>query len=126
MKHLEINGIKNKTNAVSFASLSEADRDYVANFIQNHKEEFINKHFELFCNSEFLNEVGKEKVHLLITMLLEVSEYYTIDFLNALIDFYPFTQYWYVCLNSMYINKIEIEENYLENIRFTNTDIELL
>lgn len=53
MKHLKINGIKNKTNDISLSSLSEADRDYVANFMQNHKEEFIKKHFEIFCNLEF-------------------------------------------------------------------------
>lgn len=98
MKHLEINGIKNKTNDISFMYLSKADRDYIANFMYDHKEEFRKKHFEIFCNSEFLQEVREYNVDLFIKMLLDISEYYTIDFLNALLDFSPFTKRYYVCL----------------------------
>lgn len=126
MKQLEINGIKNKTNDISFMSLSKADRDYIANFMYDHKEEFKKKHFKIFCNSEFLHEVREYNVDLFIKMLLDVSEYYTIDFLNALLDFSPFTKHYYTCLRDMYIPKVEIEEGYLKELRIIDTEIEIL
>lgn len=123
MEHLKINSIKNNQDNSQDLFLRKVDRDYISNFIKENKEEFKKKHFEIFLDYAFLEFIECKKVFLFIKFLLDVSEYYTLNFINSLLDFSPFTNSWYVNLYEMQIDKMQIEWGYLSYIRLENTNI---
>lgn len=106
MEHLKINSIKNKQDNSQDLFLRKGDRDYISNFIKENKEEFKKKHFEIFIDYAFLEFIECRKVSLFIKFLLDISESYTLDFINSLLDFSPFTNSWYVNLYDMQIDKM--------------------
>lgn len=59
-------------------------------------------------------------------MLLDLSEKDTLNFLDTLINFTPFTDEYYVILYDMQIDKMEISGNCLENIKLLETDVDTL
>lgn len=123
MEHLKINSIKNKQDNSQDLFLRKVDRDYISNFIKENKVEFKKKHFEIFTDYDLLKFIECRKVYLFIKFLLDISEYYTLNFINSLLDFSPFTNSWYVNLYEMQIDKMQIEEGYLSYIRLEKTNI---
>lgn len=123
MEHLKINSIKNKQDNSQDLFLMKGDRDYIANFMSENKGEFKKKHFEIFTDYDLLKFIGCRRVYLSIKFLLDISEYYTLNFINSLLDFSPFTNSWYVNLYEMQIDKMQIEEGYLSYIRLEKTNI---
>lgn len=121
MEHLKINSIKNKQD--NSHDIIKYNREYITNFISEHKEDFIKKHFEIFVDDDFLRELGYDDVYAFIKFLLDVSEGYILNFLNTLLEFTPFINHWYMNLFEMQIDKMEIEEGYLSCIRLEKTNI---
>lgn len=97
--------------------------DYIANFMSENKGEFKKKHFEIFTDYDLLKFIECRRVYLFIKFLLDISESYTLDFINSLLDFSPFTNNWYVNLYEMQIDKMQIEEGYLSYIKLEKTNI---
>jgi hypothetical protein len=95
MEHLTINGIKNKSDDWDVL-LTDKDRHYIAEFTEKHKQELYKKQFDMFCDLEFLRPMLKSSRSMFFNMLLDVSENYTLNFLNTLIDFTPFKDDFYV------------------------------
>lgn len=89
MEHLKINSIKNKQDNSQDLFSRKGNKDYIANFISENKEEFKKKHFEIFTDYDLLKFIEGRRVYLFIKFLLDISESYTLDFINSLLDFSP-------------------------------------
>jgi hypothetical protein len=124
MKHLEINGIKNKSDDWE-ARLIDENKQYIAEFMKKHKGEFLKNHFEIFLDLDFLRHMLSYRSSF-FNMLLDLSEKDTVKFLDNLINFIPFTKEYYVSLYDMQINKMEINGTCLENIKLVETDVDTL
>lgn len=124
MKQLTINGIKNKSNDWNMF-LTDAKKRYIAEFMKKHKEEFLKNHFDVFLDLDFLMHMLSYQVSF-FNVLLDLSEKDTVKFLDNLINFTPFTKRYYVSLYNMQINKMEINGNYLEDIKLVETDVDTL
>lgn len=125
MKQLTINGIKNKNDDWNML-LTDEEKQYIAEFMEKHKEEFHKKHFDIFCDFNFLENVLSDSRISFLNMLLDLSEKDTLNFLDTLINFTPFTDKYYVILSNMQIDKMEISGNCLENIKLLETDVATL
>lgn len=125
MRHLTINGIKNKSDDWDLL-LTDREKQYIAEFIEKHKEEFLESHFDIFFDFDFLEHMLRGARSSFLNMLLDLSEKDTVKFLDNLINFTPFTDAYYVSLHNMQIDKMEISENCLENIKLVDTDVDTL
>lgn len=106
--------------------LTDAKKQYIAEFMEKHKEEFPKNHFDIFCDFNFLESILSDARSSFLNMLLALSEKDTLNFLDTLINFTPFTNEYYVSLYDMHIDKMEISGNCLENIKLVETDVDTL
>lgn len=125
MKQLTISGVKNKSDDWNVL-LTDREKQYIAKFIEKHKEEFLTSHFDIFLDPGFLRDVLSDAQSSFLNMLLALSEKDTVKFLDNLINFTPFTEVYYVGLCDMQINKMEINGTCLEDIKLVDTDVDTL
>ena len=81
MKQLTINGIKNKSNDWNML-LTDAEKQYIAEFMEKHKEEFLTSHFDIFLDFDFLVHMLSDVRISFFNMLLDLSEKDTVINLN--------------------------------------------